>query len=60
MSEVWGIGATTAERLYYKGIRTIEDLNKNQHLLNTNQKVFQLLFQNYNEIIYFKDWIEIY
>jgi len=39
LSEVWGIGPTTAEKFYYKGIKTIEDLRKNEHLLNDNQKV---------------------
>lgn len=44
---MWGIGPTTAEKLYFKGIKTIEELRKNQNLLNDNQKVsifFFLLF----------------
>jgi DNA polymerase lambda len=36
---VWGIGVETATRFYQKGFRTLEDLRKNEHLLNVWQKV---------------------
>ncbi|CAK77452.1 unnamed protein product (macronuclear) [Paramecium tetraurelia] len=39
LSRVWGIGPTTAATFYFKGIRTLEDLRKNKHLLNRNQQV---------------------
>ncbi|KRX08433.1 DNA polymerase lambda, fingers domain [Pseudocohnilembus persalinus] len=34
---VWGIGETTGEQLYQRGIKTIKQLRRNQHLLNKNQ-----------------------
>ncbi|CAK56728.1 unnamed protein product (macronuclear) [Paramecium tetraurelia] len=39
LSRVWGIGPTTAATFYFKGIKTLDDLRKNQHLLNRNQQV---------------------
>jgi DNA polymerase/3'-5' exonuclease PolX len=39
LTEVWGIGMGIANKLYRKGIKTIEDLRKNESLLNKNQKV---------------------
>ncbi|EGR33773.1 DNA-directed polymerase lambda, putative, partial [Ichthyophthirius multifiliis] len=39
LSKVWGIGTNTAHILYKKGIKTIEQLKQNQHLLNKNQKI---------------------
>ncbi|CAD8086303.1 unnamed protein product [Paramecium sonneborni] len=39
LSRVWGIGPTTATTFYFKGIKTLDDLRKNQHLLTQNQQV---------------------
>ncbi|CAD8077698.1 unnamed protein product [Paramecium primaurelia] len=39
LTRVWGIGPTTAATFYFKGIKTLDDLRKNQHLLNKNQQV---------------------
>jgi DNA polymerase/3'-5' exonuclease PolX len=36
---VWGIGEETAKRLYAEGLRTIDDLKHNQHLLSKNQRI---------------------
>lgn len=36
---VWGIGKVNAKHLYKKGMRSIADLKKNQHLLTKNQKI---------------------
>ena len=35
--KVWGIGSEVAKKLYKQGMRTIKDLQANQHLLNKNQ-----------------------
>jgi DNA polymerase/3'-5' exonuclease PolX len=39
LTGVWGIGMGLANKLYRKNIKTIEDLRKNQDLLNKNQLV---------------------
>ncbi|CAD8084561.1 unnamed protein product [Paramecium sonneborni] len=39
LSRVWGIGPTTAATFYFKGIKTLDDLRKNQHLLTKNQQI---------------------
>jgi DNA polymerase lambda len=36
---VWGIGPRNAVTLYGKGMRTIDDLIKNQNLLTNMQKI---------------------
>ena len=37
--EIYGVGPATANNWYNKGLRTIADIRKNQHLLNDDQKV---------------------
>ena len=37
--EIHGVGPVTALQFFNKGFRTIEDLRKNQHILNESQKV---------------------
>lgn len=39
MEGVWGIGPKLALKLYKQGIRSIDDLRKNQHLLTDIQKI---------------------
>ncbi|CAD8073711.1 unnamed protein product [Paramecium sonneborni] len=51
LSRVWGIGPTTAATFYFKGIKTLEDLKKNQHLLNRNQQVCLNLVQDLEQRI---------
>lgn len=34
LSHVWGIGNVTAANLYSRGIKSVDDLKKNVHLLN--------------------------
>eukprot|EP00347_Sterkiella_histriomuscorum_P022919 403336657 len=36
---VWGVGPKLAQKLYKQGIRSIEDLRQNQHLLTEMQKI---------------------
>jgi DNA polymerase lambda len=36
---IWGLGPRGAEKLYAKGIKTVEDVRKNQHLLTDMQKI---------------------
>lgn len=36
---VWGLGPRGAEKLYKQGIKTVEQLKKNQHLLTDMQKI---------------------
>jgi DNA polymerase lambda len=38
-TKIWGVGPEKANRLYAQGMRTLEDLQKNQHLLSDIQKV---------------------
>jgi DNA polymerase lambda len=35
-SKVWGIGAQISANLYFKGMRSLDDLRKNQFLLTRN------------------------
>ena len=46
----------TAIEFFHKGLRTIEDLRRNQHLLNDNQKVNHL--NKYNSD--FLGWAQIF
>jgi DNA polymerase lambda len=39
LTGVWGIGMGLANKLYREGIKTIDDLRKNQEMLNKNQKI---------------------
>ena len=38
-NSLWGFGPKAADKLYKKGFRTIQDLEKNQNLLTYWQKV---------------------
>jgi DNA polymerase/3'-5' exonuclease PolX len=38
-TQVWGIGEVKAKILYNAGMRSIKDLRKNQHFLNSEQKI---------------------
>lgn len=39
LTTIWGVGKSLANKLYNRGIKNIEDLRKNQKLLNQNQIV---------------------
>jgi len=39
LANVWGIGPIKAKQLYESGIHSIEDLKKQQHLLNNQQQI---------------------
>jgi DNA polymerase lambda len=39
LQSVWGIGMKQANNLYRKGIKSIEDLRKNENLLTASQKI---------------------
>lgn len=59
LTKVWGIGVSTAMNLYASGINSIDQLRKNQHLLNANQKVKR--FRNYEFMqLLTIDWSEIF
>jgi DNA polymerase/3'-5' exonuclease PolX len=51
LCQVWGIGMGIANKLYRKGIKTIDDLRKNQDLLNKNQKVGLKYYEEIKERI---------
>jgi DNA polymerase lambda len=51
LTEVWGIGMSLANKLYRKNIKTIEDLRKNQDLLNKNQKVGLMYYEEIKQRI---------
>ena len=38
-ADVWGVGPVKAKALYEQGMRSINDLRKNQHLLTNQQKI---------------------
>ncbi|EAS03408.2 helix hairpin-helix protein (macronuclear) [Tetrahymena thermophila SB210] len=46
LSQVWGIGPSTASQLYERNIKTIAELRQNQHLLNKNQKIGLQYFED--------------
>lgn len=48
--EVWGIGPTTAQKLYEKGYRTLEDL-KNEESLTHAQKLGLKYFEDIKQRI---------
>jgi len=60
LNSVWGIGMAMANKLYKKGIRSIEDLQKNDHLLNKNQKLGLKYFHDLNKRIPRKEIEEIF
>lgn len=37
-SQIWGMGIRKASLLYTKGMRTLEDLRRNEYLLNKTQR----------------------
>lgn len=48
---VWGMGPRGAEKLYAKGIKTIEDLKKKPEVLTEMQKVGLKYFDDFNQRI---------
>lgn len=51
LCEVWGIGPATASDLYSRGIKTIEDLRKHEHLLTKNQRMGLKYFEEFKQKI---------
>lgn len=39
LEEVWGVGPRGAEKLYKQGIKTVEELRKNQQMLTEMQRI---------------------
>ena len=37
-SQIWGLGVRNAAQLYLKGMRSLEDLRRHEHLLNKTQR----------------------
>ena len=51
-NKIWGIGATTAEKLYSLGYRSIQDLRANiPSILNENQRIGLELYEDFAERI---------
>lgn len=48
---IWGVGTETALQFYQKGFRTLDDLRKNEHILNDNQKVGLKYYDDFNQRI---------
>lgn len=48
---VWGLGPRGADKLYKKGIKSIEQLRKNQHLLTDMQKIGLKYYEDFLERI---------
>ena len=48
---IWGIGIVKARELYQDGMRSLEDLEKNKHLLTTNQKIGLKFYKDFLEPI---------
>ena len=51
LAKVYGIGQAKIKTLIKEGITSVDDLKKNQHLLNTNQKIGLLYFDDLNKRI---------
>jgi nucleotidyltransferase/DNA polymerase involved in DNA repair len=49
LEDVWGLGPKGAEKLYRKGIKSVEELKKNQHMLTEMQKI---------GLKYYKDFLQ--
>ena len=56
MEGVWGIGPKLALKLYKQGIKSIEDLRLNQHLLSDMQKIGLKYYEDFKQRI---SWEEI-
>ena len=48
---VWGLGPKGAEKLYNKGIKSIDDLRKNEDLLTKMQKIGLKYYEDFKERI---------
>eukprot|EP00923_Selenidium_pygospionis_P046914 GHVN01080986.1.p1 GENE.GHVN01080986.1~~GHVN01080986.1.p1 ORF type:complete len:876 (-),score=240.63 GHVN01080986.1:152-2779(-) len=50
-TSVWGVGVMNAEKFWAIGLRSLDDLRNNLHLLNENQKVGLKHFEEFNQRI---------
>lgn len=57
--KIWGVGPVKARELYNKGMRSIEDIQKNQHLLTEQQQIGLKYFQELQESIP-RDFITVF
>jgi len=51
LAKVWGVGPQAAQKLYSKGIKTIEQLRKKEDLLTSMQKIGLKYFEDFEERI---------
>jgi len=60
LMKVWGVGLSKANKLYRMGMRTIEDLRNNLHLLSNNQKLGLKYFEDSQIRIPYDEVTEIF